>query len=53
MYPTERRSVTSDRSVELTRDMSPFDAVNYFFTRAAAISGVSASTQTVLKTPQR
>ena len=53
MYPTEHRSVTSERSVELTRDMSPFDAVNYFFTRAAAISGVSASTQTVLKTPQR
>lgn len=53
MPSADRRPAARDGSVELPRDMNPFEAVNYFFTRAAAISGVSASTQTVLKTPQR
>ena len=53
MRAAEGHPANSDRLVRLTEDMSPFDAVNYFFTRAAAISGVSASTQSVLKTPQR
>ena len=39
--------------MELTEHMDPFDAVNYFFTRAAHIANVSASTEAVLKMPHR
>ncbi len=39
--------------MELTEQMDPFDAVNYFFNRAASIAMVSASTETVLETPHR
>jgi glutamate dehydrogenase (NAD(P)+) len=39
--------------MELTEQMDPFDAVNYFFNRAATIANVSASTRTVLETPHR
>ncbi len=39
--------------MELTERMDPFEAVNYFFTRAARIADVSASTEAVLRTPHR
>jgi glutamate dehydrogenase (NAD(P)+) len=39
--------------MELTEQMDPFEAVNYFFTRAARIANVSASTEAVLRTPHR
>jgi glutamate dehydrogenase (NAD(P)+) len=39
--------------MELTEQMDPFDAVNYFFNRAATIAMVSASTEKVLETPHR
>lgn len=39
--------------MELTEHMDPFEAVSHFFTRAARIADVSASTEAVLKTPHR
>ncbi len=39
--------------MELTEHMDPFEAVNHYFTRAARIADVSASTEAVLKTPYR
>lgn len=39
--------------MELTEHMSPFEAVNYSFQRAAIIDDVRESTQAVLRTPSR
>ena len=39
--------------MELAEHMSPFEAVNYFFERAATIGEVPDSTKTVLRTPHK
>lgn len=39
--------------MELTEQMDPFEAVNYFFTQAVRNANVSASAETVLRTPHR
>ena len=40
-------------AIELREDMSPFEAVNYSFERAADIDGVPEATRKILRTPAR